>query len=238
MRLPWRRGRAFRFSIASSRSASRQLASYRWNVGKPSGRVLVEERTRTWPQPRGGHLLGVQGHPGFCRFLADSGDILVDNGRHLGPNAIQVRAEFGAQGDTSRGDFGSPGGSARPSCAQEATLGIGDRTAGRPGFCVGRRPHPRESRRVNALGGGDSRGAARQDHGAQSRCRPSQTSTGWALMANRMKIPKPSRYLPGGTSAWIGAVGVLWSGWADLNRRPPGPEPGALPSWATPRNAR
>lgn len=27
----------------------------------------------------------------------------------------------------------------------------------------------------------------------------------------------------------------FWSGWEDLNLRPFGPEPNALPSWATPR---
>ena len=29
---------------------------------------------------------------------------------------------------------------------------------------------------------------------------------------------------------------LKWSGWQDLNLRPPGPKPGALPSWATSRN--
>ena len=28
---------------------------------------------------------------------------------------------------------------------------------------------------------------------------------------------------------------ICWSGWHDLNMRPPGPKPGALPSWATSR---
>ena len=45
---------------------------------------------------------------------------------------------------------------------------------------------------------------------------------------------RSERAPPGGARAYIGGQG-LWSGRADLNRRPFGPEPNALPSCATPR---
>jgi hypothetical protein len=35
-----------------------------------------------------------------------------------------------------------------------------------------------------------------------------------------------------------GGLGIMWSGWPDLNRRPPAPKAGALPGCATPRTRR